>query len=286
MATPENYFDLVVPQYVILIIFATVSSSLSLGNYNPLPVGIAIVSLSLAVFGLNAFNQVFDVEIDKASKKGRPIVLGALSRKKVLVFSIACFLASLAIAAAFAAAIVSVVLFFVFLSVIYSAPPIRLKRFGIMSNAVGGTLYGALPFLCASAISGNFVLIYFFFFYGITIFLATMKDFEDMEAEKKLGIRTLPVLLGARRAKQLVDAGIFFVIAATTIAGAAVFGILQAAPGILCLVLLYKFCKIGFDAKEKVTSQSRSVTKAMLVIALMELVFGAITAFLMTYHIS
>ncbi len=275
----EIFVNLAVPQYMILVIFTTVSSALVI---NPaelfLPATVsrlaaAIISLSFAVFGLNSLNQIFDIEIDKISKPLRPLPSGEVSAKNVHAFSLLSFLISLAIALPVSLFFASIVLLFILLSVMYSVPPLRLKRYGLSSNIIGGTLYGALPFVSAWAVAGGtFPVNFFILFYGLAISIATLKDFEDAEAEKKFGIKTLPVLLGYEKAK-LAMLGMIFSLLVLMLGFSATNRILLY-PTLLCFLLLYELKKLNLRERGNAVSQSENVTRGMIIIVIMELSYG------------
>lgn len=272
------FFNLTVPHYLILIIFTTTSALLVLNPtliYSTAPkLALTVVSLSFAVFGLNALNQIYDIEIDRISKPHRPIPSGKISIRSVYIFSAMSFF--IAFILSLFSRTTPLVIFFVFLSVIYSVPPIRLKRYGISSNIVGGTLYGAVPFLSAAAITGSFSLAFFVFFYGAAIVLATFKDFEDMPTERRLGIRTLPVMLGYERAKQFVVYSLFSLLIFMLLSTGLIRSIF-ILPTLASLLLLSFIGKMNFNVKN-VVSQSPNVTKGMVIIVLMEIAYG-ITSF-------
>lgn len=269
------FVNLAVPQYLILASLTTISAALVI-NPAALPaasgrLAAAIISLSLAVFGLNSLNQIFDIRIDKISKPSRPIPSGEVSAKSVYAFSVLSFSMSLAIALPVSLFFSSIVLLFILLSVVYSVPPLRLKRYGLSSNIIGGTLYGAIPFMSAWAVAGGtFPVNFFILFYGLATSIATLKDFEDAETEKKLGIKTLPVLLGYEGARLVMLFMIFSLLAFVRITSGAF-----AYPTLFSFLLLCAMAKLDLKKSGNVTSQSENVTKGMIIIALMELSYGA-----------
>src|SRR3989338_8683396 len=212
------FVNLAVPQYLILVSLTSISAALVI-NPASLPAALGklaatIISLSFAVFGLNSFNQIFDAGIDSISKPLRPIPSGEISVKAAYVFSLLSFFVAFLSSLSVSMLSAELVILFILLSVAYSAPPLRLKRYGISSNIIGGTLYGAIPFMSAWAVTGGaFPVNFFILFYGLAISIATLKDFEDAETEKNLGIKTLPVLLGYERARLAMLLMIFSLLA-------------------------------------------------------------------------
>jgi chlorophyll synthase len=90
----------------------------------------------------------------------------------------------------------------------YSAPPLRLKQNGWWGNSAVGICYEGLPWFTATAIMTDgapnwrivlVALLYSFGAHGIM----TLNDFKSIEGDRKMGIASLPVKLGAHRAAQL-----------------------------------------------------------------------------------
>ena len=268
------FVNLAVPQYLILVSLTSISAALVI-NPASLPAALGklaatIISLSFAVFGLNSFNQIFDAGIDSISKPLRPIPSGEISVKAAYVFSLLSFFVAFLSSLSVSMLSAELVILFILLSVAYSAPPLRLKRYGISSNIIGGTLYGAIPFMSAWAVTGGaFPVNFFILFYGLAISIATLKDFEDAETEKNLGIKTLPVLLGYERARLAMLLMIFSLLAfmLTT-------AFKFAYPTLFCFLLLYGIAKLDLKKSGNAISQSKNTTKGMIIIALMEISYG------------
>lgn len=281
----RTFVNLTVPQYLIFIFFTTGSAILVMAqSISPsIPENFlkVLISLSFAVFGLNSLNQIFDVEIDKISKPLRPIPAKEVSVKGVYIFSLSSFLMASLISLTVSRMFTKLTLFFVFLSIIYSVPPIRLKRYGISSNLIGGSLYGAIPFLSSwSIVGGDFNLNFFIFFYGLTIVIATMKDFEDSKADKKAGIDTLPVLLGPKKARYIMLFAVFSILFMMLVSSLLKKNIF-IYPTLFSFIVLYYLTKIDFQNYADSTSQSRNVTLGMIAIVLVELSYG-VTSFMIS----
>jgi chlorophyll synthase len=88
----------------------------------------------------------------------------------------------------------------------YSAPPLRLKRNGWYGNAAVGISYEGLAWVSGAAVMLGGVMpsveilslaaLYSIGAHGIM----TLNDFKAIEGDKRIGIRSLPVQLGAERA--------------------------------------------------------------------------------------
>lgn len=175
------------------------------------PVVCAAVAAALLNASSNALNQVCDLAIDRMAKPKRPIPSGAISVASANVFTVVTAIAALALAIVPSANRVTTAIIFgsaALLTWAYSAPPLRLRRFGWAANV---TI--ALPRGLMLAAAGWSVvvplgapdpwvigLVPAFFLVGA----ATTKDFADMEADRADGVRTLPVVLGPERATRVM----------------------------------------------------------------------------------
>lgn len=156
----------------------------------------------------NALNQICDLEIDRISKSDRPLPSGRLGITEAWWFTAACW--SLALAAAWFVSpggrrecfvIVLVASVFVWM---YSAPPLRTKRLGMMANLTVAIPRGLLLKVAGWSALKTVLdpepwfigLIFGLFLLGAT----TTKDFSDIDGDRAGGCRTLPVVYGPRGA--------------------------------------------------------------------------------------
>lgn len=182
-----------------------VSSGAPLSDRWPL----AMLGLLLAgpmVCGMSqAVNDWFDRHVDAVNEPHRPIPSGRMPGRWGLWVAITWTALSLLVATAlgtwgFAAAVLGIVLAWA-----YSAPPLRLKRNGWWGNLACGACYEGLPWITAAAVmagaapsGATFAVagLYSLGAHGIM----TLNDFKSIEGDRRFGIGSLPVLLGAERA--------------------------------------------------------------------------------------
>ena len=87
----------------------------------------------------------------------------------------------------------------------YSAEPIRLKRSGIIGPSIVALCYEGLPWFTGVAIltsqfpSINTILVAGFYAFG-AFGIMVLNDFKAIEGDQKLGINSLPVTLGLKKA--------------------------------------------------------------------------------------
>ena len=150
-----------------------------------------------------AVNDWFDRHVDAINEPNRPIPSGRMPGRWGLGIAIAWTALSLAVATllgpwGFAAAVLGLVLAWM-----YSAPPFRLKANGWWGNLACGLSYETLAWATGAAVmaggampdqrSLGLALLYGLGAHGIM----TLNDFKAIEGDRKMGVRSLPVQLGA-----------------------------------------------------------------------------------------
>ncbi len=175
----------------------------------------AVGSIMAAVLnaGSNALNQIYDVEIDRVNKPNRPLPSGRLSPRDAWRFTLACYAAALALAWPIAPVgrreCFWIVVAAVVCTLVYSVPPLRTKRRGLLANITiaipRGLLLKVAGWSAVKTVAGvepwYIGLIFGLFLLGAT----TTKDFADMEGDRRGGCRTLPIQYGVRRAAWLIS---------------------------------------------------------------------------------
>jgi len=213
-------------------------------GFSPLRLIYGAMTLVILNAASNALNQVYDVDIDKVNKPYRPIPSGRISIKEAMAISwflygVALF-RSLLINGVFA----GLVFILAAITVIYSVPPVRLKKRLWISNISIGFARGLLGIVTPWCIFGSiFNPIPWLVGTIIGIYLvgaATTKDFTDIPGDKKYGVRTLPAVYGVKHSITIISP--FFVIpfiivpiATWDFKGLALFP--EPAKGIILLIL-------------------------------------------------
>lgn len=161
----------------------------------------------------NALNQIYDLEIDRVNKPGRPLTSGRLSLRDAWIFTWTAYAAALVLAwfvspdgrhECFWIVVIATIFTFV-----YSCPPLRTKQRGIWANVTiaipRGVLLKVAGWSCVKTIWGVepwFIgMIFGLFLLGAS----TTKDFADMEGDERGGCRTLPIVYGVRRAAWMIS---------------------------------------------------------------------------------
>jgi len=163
-----------------------------------------MVTLVILNAASNALNQVFDLDIDRVNKSYRPIPSGMITSREGLWISIVLYSLALWRAAFVNRYFVLLVSLLIIITILYSVPPVRLKKRLWVSNISIAVPRGLLGFVAAWSILGDlhdptpWVLgsIMAIFLIGST----TTKDITDVPGDRMFGIRTLPVVYGKKLA--------------------------------------------------------------------------------------
>ncbi|MBD5632938.1 MAG: chlorophyll synthase ChlG [Candidatus Eremiobacteraeota bacterium] len=167
-------------------------------------VGRVLLGMILAGPLLCAFSQIandwFDREVDRINEPERPTAANLLAPGTVLAIALSLALAALGLAAALGTNVLYLSVGGLALALAYSAPPLRLKAHnGWLANAACAFAYEGFAWVAGAAIfghvtTGTLVLatLYSLGSHG----LMTLNDFKSYEGDRRLGLRSLPVMLG------------------------------------------------------------------------------------------
>jgi 1,4-dihydroxy-2-naphthoate octaprenyltransferase len=176
---------------------------------------LAVAGIVLAHVANNLMNDLYDARAGsdtanypRALYAPHPVLSGLVSRRTLVVAIVLVNLADLAILVVLALArgwpVVAFALAGFVLSVAYTAPPLRLKKRGLGEPdvlvvwgplMVGGTFYAATGSITWPVLLASLP-------YGLLCTTVLMgKHIDKIPFDAPLGIRTLPVILGERRAR-------------------------------------------------------------------------------------
>ncbi|MDB9496384.1 chlorophyll synthase ChlG [Spirulina major CS-329] len=155
-------------------------------------------------------NDYYDREIDAINEPYRPIPSGVISIPQVKAqigillaggFGLAIFL-DLWSGNSFPM-ITLINAIGTFLAYIYSAPPLKLKQNGWLGNYALGASYITLPWCAGHALFGtlNWTIVWLTLFYSLAgLGIAIVNDFKSVEGDRQLGLKSLPVMFGVKKA--------------------------------------------------------------------------------------
>ena len=182
-----------------------VSSGVATGPRWPLIVAGVLLAGPMVCGTSQAVNDWYDRYVDAINEPDRPIPSGRIPGRWGLYIAIGWTTLSLALAASLGVWGLAAAVFGLVLAWLYSAPPVRLKQNGWWGNAACGLCYEGLPWftgaavMTASAPDARIVIIALLYSIGAHGIM-TLNDFKSVEGDKRMGIDSLPVLLGVERA--------------------------------------------------------------------------------------
>ncbi|MFO1074968.1 MAG: chlorophyll synthase ChlG [Geminicoccaceae bacterium] len=185
-----------------------VSSGMPLAGRWPTVLAGVLLAGPLVCATSQAANDWYDRHVDAINEPNRPIPSGRIPGRWGLWIALAWTALSLLVAATlgswgFGAAVLGLALAWA-----YSAPPIRLKRNGWWGNSAVAACYEGLPwFTGAAVLSAGFPgwpVVALAALYGLGAHgIMTLNDFKSVAGDRRMGIDSLPVLLGVDRAAKV-----------------------------------------------------------------------------------
>lgn len=208
--------QLMKPVTWIPLIWGVVCGAASSGNYtwtleNTLAAAACMLFAGPLLAGYTqTLNDFYDRDLDAINEPYRPIPSGKISVPQVVAQILVLLLAGLGVAygldrwAGHEFPILTVLaLGGSFLSYIYSAPPLKLKKNGWLGNYALGASYIALPWWAGHALFGhlNATIVILTLFYSLAgLGIAVVNDFKSVEGDRQLGLKSLPVMFGVTTA--------------------------------------------------------------------------------------
>ncbi|MCP9223827.1 chlorophyll synthase ChlG [Erythrobacter sp. LQ02-29] len=169
--------------------------------------GGAILAGPLVCGGSQAANDWFDRDVDAINQPDRPVPSGRVPGRWALWIAIGMAIAALLFGLGLGRGVFVATVLALALGWSYSAPPFRFKTEGWLGAAVTGVAYEGLAWLTGALIVGGeavlsrplmvpFAALYSLGALGIMV----LNDFKAVEGDRQMGVNSLPVRLGVRRA--------------------------------------------------------------------------------------
>ena len=156
-----------------------------------------------------AVNDWYDRHVDAINEPNRPIPSGRIPGKWGLYIALIWSLISLWVGSFLGAIGFLATLLALVLAWFYSMPPMRFKNNGWLGNLACGVSYEGLAWVTGAALlSGGVVpskpsLLLAGLYSASAHGIMTLNDFKAIEGDRQMGVRSLPVQLGAMRAAQV-----------------------------------------------------------------------------------
>lgn len=152
-------------------------------------------------------NDYFDRDVDAINEPNRLIPSGKVSVTQVMLTIMVLVVVGILIGYYLGRGIEFLVLLGLFLAIAYSAPPLRAKQNGWYGNAVAAVSYEGLAWvaghLAFAALTPQSLLIALLYSLG-THGIMGINDYKSIDGDRKIGVLTIPVQYGPRRAAQLI----------------------------------------------------------------------------------
>lgn len=174
-----------------------------------------------------AINDWHDRHVDAINEPKRPIPSGRVPGRWGLYIAMIWTALSLAMAYILGEWVVMATAAGLFLAWAYSAPPLRLKENGWFGNAAVAISYEGLAWFTGAAvmlgaIPDTRIIILLLLYSAGAHGIMTLNDFKSIPGDKQMGVRTIPVQIGAHNAARLS-------------------GFVMALPQVIVIYLLYSW---------------------------------------------
>jgi chlorophyll synthase len=176
-------------------------------HWDFITIGRILVAMVMAGPLLCAFSQVvndyFDRDVDRINEPTR-VTAASLSGRAIALIALGLAAVALGIAFALGRTVGYLALAGMVLALMYSVPPIRLKaRNGWLANTACALSYEGFAWMAGAAAFGKVslgtVILAVIFSLGAHG-LMTLNDFKSLEGDRALGLRSIPAMLGEKRA--------------------------------------------------------------------------------------
>ncbi len=231
---------------------------------------LAFVVCFVVTAGGNAINDFYDAKIDAVNKPHRPIPSGRISPRSAFAFAISLF--GIGVVLSY---FINPICFLIAAanSLLLIGYAHKLKRTALWGNTSIGYLTGS-TFLFGGAAVNEIAVTFVLFLLAMlaTIGREIVKDIEDVKGDKKEGLITLPISVGAKKSATIASA---FVIMAVILSPLPIvlgnFGTSYLVIVTLADVILL----LGITAIEKYPAKSSSFLKGGMMVALLAFIVGA-----------
>ncbi|MCK9378632.1 MAG: UbiA family prenyltransferase [Candidatus Moranbacteria bacterium] len=182
--------------------------------FNILSFFVLLEAVSFAWISSSVVNDIFDQKIDEISNNQRPLVKKIIPVNEYKTIGVILFIFSIWFSLLINAKVAILLIAYQALAWVYSAWPLRLKRFPIIAtfiSSVASTLIVFSGFIVSSPkqnIENLPFSIILLLLISYTISLS-LKDIKDIKGDKNDGVFTIPVIFGEKWGKIIVGSGIF-----------------------------------------------------------------------------
>ena len=284
----KSVFNIILPEHAIIPLIGIFIGASIAGqttpNFNLLI--IPFISFVFLVWGFNALNGIFDLNVDTLNKPKRPLPNKDLTIKQVFLITLVFDITGLILAFFVSLNIFILALAFVVVGLMYSMSPLHLKARFLGINLTGGIMYGIIPVLIGNLLVSNILISFpfYLFIFGVTALLSSIKDFDDWRGDSTYKIKTLPVLLGPKNAAKIIGILLLTIVITFLIYSIYTFDQRMILASSICLLfslilviyLLQNMEDIQKFYSRDIIHESSITRMCILIILFMETVFGLV----------
>lgn len=243
----------------------------------PLSLLLAVLSGMLITGGANAINDYYDIDIDRINRPARPIPSGGVSHRGARIFALTLYAAGIAMAIPISRLCVSIALFAVAGTFVYSA---RLKRMPLYGNLMVAFIT-ALAFVYGGAAVGRLKESFFPAAFAFLYHLGreVIKDLEDSLGDRISGAETLPLRYGTRVALSVATVSFVLLIVLTFLPFIfSIYGLIYLIAVVLGvdLILVYSIFSAWSDTGHGNLTRLSKILKAGMLFGLFALYLGTL----------
>jgi chlorophyll synthase len=186
-----------------------VSSGIAARGHWPLVLAGVVLCGPLLCATSQAVNDWFDRHVDAINEPSRPIPSGRMPGRWGLYIAILWTLLSAVCAASLGPWVFGAAILGLALAWAYSAPPLRLKRNGWWGNLACAACYEGFAWVTGAAIMAggttpsSYTLIVAVLYSLGAHGIMTLNDFKSIDGDRRTGVGSLPVRLGAEHAGEV-----------------------------------------------------------------------------------
>ncbi len=222
----------------------------------------------------NTLNDYFDYEIDVINRPERVLPRGAMKRETALRYAFALFAFGLVLASFINLPDFLLALAAYVTMILYAW---KLKPLPFIGNIAVASLTGVTPLYGALAVgriglAGTLALCAFL----VNVAREVAKDIEDVEGDLRTGARTLPIVVGKKRAAYVSSAFAFATIGASFIPVTAGIGLGYWAMLPVDAIIAYAAIKILKSQKSKDVHVAQELLKVSIFLAVLAFLIASI----------
>jgi 4-hydroxybenzoate polyprenyltransferase len=174
----------------------------------------AMATVWLSWIASVVFNDIYDFGIDNISNPDRPLPKKIFTVEEYAHLGMVCFFLALVGAVSLGFSFLALVAVYQLLAWLYSCSPFRLKKFPFVATFISSLASLMILFFGYILMSAD-QTIYSLSFRIVLLLMITytlslpIKDFKDIEGDKKFSIWTVPVIFSEKKARLIVAVNLF-----------------------------------------------------------------------------